>query len=273
MVGSAFEVPVVLSPNGVAAVVTVRADAPVLESARSQIATTVPEREVRGLPLNGRNFVDIALFTPGVAPPNINSTQLFAETSAVAGVGLSVGGQRNFSNSFVVDGMSANDDAAGLGGMTYGVDAVEQFQVVTSGAQAEFGRALGGYINVVTRSGTNDRHGTAYGFFRDSRFNAANALSGTTLPMSQQQYGASIGGPALRDRTFYFVNAEHRRLDQTGLTTITDANVASINARLAAVGYPGAPVATGLYDNPVDTRNLVGKLDHAASGRIRSSVR
>jgi hypothetical protein len=272
-VGSAFEIPVVLSPEGVTAVVTVSADAPVLESARSQIATTVPEREVKGLPLNGRNFVDIALLTPGVAPPNISSTQLFAETSAVVGVGLSVGGQRNFSNSFVVDGLSANDDAAGLGGMTYGVDAVEQVQVVTSGAHAEFGRALGGYINVVTRSGTNERHGTAYGFFRDSRFNAANALSGTTLPLSQQQYGASLGGPVIHDRTFYFVNAEQRRLDQTGLTTITDANVAIINARLAAVGYAGAPVTTGLYDNPVDTFNLVGKVDHAASRRDRFSIR
>jgi hypothetical protein len=271
--GSAFEIPVVLSLEGMTATVTVSADAPVLESARSQIATTVPEREVGGLPLNGRNFVDIAVLAPGVAPPNINSTQLFAETSAVVGVGLSVGGQRNFSNSFIVDGLSANDDAAGLGGMTYGVDAVEQVQVVTSGGHAELGRALGGYVNVVTRSGTNQRHGTAYGFFRDDRFNAANALSGTTLPMSQQQYGASFGGPVMRDRTFYFVNAEQRRLDQTGLTTITDANVAIINARLAAVGYPGAPVTTGPYDNPVDTMNVVGKVDHAASGRDRLTVR
>ena len=70
-----------------------------------------------------------------MAPPNINSTQLFAETSAVPGVGLSVGSQRNLSNSFIVDGLSANDDAAGLSGMPYGVDAVEQFQVVTSGAR------------------------------------------------------------------------------------------------------------------------------------------
>ena len=90
------------------------------------------------------------------------SAQLFAETSAVPGVGLSVGSQRNLSNSFIVDGLSANDDAAGLSGMPYGVDAVEQFQVVTSGGQAELGRALGGYVNVVTRSGTNTVKGTAH---------------------------------------------------------------------------------------------------------------
>ena len=136
------------------------------------------EAEVADLPLNGRNFLDVALLAPGVAPPNINSTQLFAETSAVPGVGLSVGSQRNLSNSFIVDGLSANDDAAGLSGMPYGVDAVEQFQVVTSGGQAELGRALGGYVNVVTRSGTNQLRGTAYGYFRDDALNARQRAVG-----------------------------------------------------------------------------------------------
>ena len=86
-----------------------------------------------------------------------------------AGPGLSVGSQRNFSNSFIVDGLSANDDAAGLSGIPFGVDAVDQFQVVTSGGQAEFGRALGGYVNVVTKSGTNTLHGDFYDFLRDDQ--------------------------------------------------------------------------------------------------------
>ncbi len=92
------------------------------------------------------------------------------------GQGISVGSQRNFSNNFIVDGLSANDDAAGLSGIPYGVDAVEQFQVVTSGGQAELGRALGGYINVVTKSGTNAARGDFYDYVRDDRFNAPNAL-------------------------------------------------------------------------------------------------
>ncbi len=176
---------------------------------------------------------------PGVSPPNLNSTQLFAETSAVTGMGIAVGSQRNFSNNFIVDGLSANDDAAGLSGMPYGVDAVDQFQVVTSGGQAELGRALGGYVNVVTRSGTNITRGDIYGYFRDDSLNAKNVLSGAKLPMSQKQYGASVGGPLARNRTFYFVNVEQRLLDQTGLTTISDANVAVINARLDGGGLPG----------------------------------
>ena len=99
---------------------------------------------------------------------------MFPETSAVPGVGLSVGSQRNLSNNFIVDGLSANDDAAALSGITYGVDAVEQFQVVTSGGQAELGRALGGYVNIVTRSGTNPLHGSVYDYVRDERLNAPN---------------------------------------------------------------------------------------------------
>ena len=272
-VGAAFDLPIALALATMESDVTVTTPAIVLEAARSQIAATVSESEVRSLPLNGRNFLDLALLVPGVSPPNVGGTQLFAETSAVAGTGVSVGSQRNFSNNFIVDGLSANDDAAGLSGMPYGVDAVDQFQVVTSGGQAELGRALGGYVNVLTKSGTNVWHGSAYGYARDRRWNAANPLSHTRLPMNQAQYGGSIGGPIVRDRTFLFTNVEQRRLDQSGLVTISPANAAAINARLAAVGYPGSPVATGEYPNPVHTTNLLGKVDHQFNGRDQFGVR
>ena len=271
--GAAFELPFALAVGTLDTNVTVTADATVLESARSQIAATVSESEVKSLPMNGRNFLDLALLVPGVAPANISSTQLFPETSAVPGVTLSVGSQRNLSNNFVVDGLSANDDAAGLSGITYGVDAIEQFQVITSGAQAELGRALGGYVNVVTKSGTNLLRGTVYDFFRDDALNASNALSGTTLPMDQSQYGGSVGGPVLQNRTFYFGNIEQRRLDQTGLTTVSNPNVAVINARLSATGYQGPRISTGIYPNPVDTTNILLKVDHQFSGKDQLSVR
>jgi hypothetical protein len=271
--GAAFEVPVSLQVADVSAEVTVAAGTPVLDAARSQITATVSEIEVRNLPLNGRNFQELALVVPGVSPANLNSTQLFPETSAVLGASLSVGSQRNLSNNFIVDGLSANDDAAALGGITYAVDAVEQFQVVTSGGQAELGRALGGYMNVVTRSGTNVLHGTAYAYVRDDGLNAPNSLSGTTLPMDQWQYGGSLGGPIARNRSFYFANIEQRRLDQTGLTTIATPSTALINARLASAGYHAPPVATGIYPNPIDSTNLIGKIDHEANARGRFGVR
>jgi hypothetical protein len=272
-IGSAFELPLQLAVPRLDASVTVTAETPVLEAARSQIAGTISQNEVRNLPINGRNFLDLALLVPGVSPTNTASTQLFAETSAVPGQGVSVGSQRNFSNNFVVDGLSANDDAAGLSGMPYGMDAVDQFQVVTSGGQAELGRALGGYFSVVTRSGTNVLHGDAYGYFRDDALNAANALNHEVLPMDQQQFGASIGGPLRRSRTFYFGNVERRILDQSGLVTIDPGSAAIVNGKLAAAGYPGSPVATGIYDNPVRTTNAMGKIDHQVNARDQLSVR
>ena len=271
--GAAFELPVTLKVSGVDTSVTVTADATALEAARTQIAGTVSEAEIRSLPLNGRNFLDLALLVPGVSPTNVGSAQLFPETSGVTGITLSVAGQRNLSNNFIVDGLSANDDAAGLSGITYGIDAIEQFQIVTSGAQAELGRALGGYVNVVTKSGTNLLHGTLYDYVRDDGLNAPNPLLHAKLPMNQAQYGGSVGGPVVADRTFYFANVEQRRLDQSGLTTISDGDARAINLRLAAVGYSGAPVATGVFGSPVHTTNVLGKIDHEVSGRDRLSLR
>jgi hypothetical protein len=271
--GSAFDLTIPLQVADLDTTITVVAESQVLETARSQIVGTIPQAEVRSVPLNGRNFLDLALLVPGVSPTNTNSTQLFAETSAVPGQGLSIASQRNLSNSFIVDGLSANDDAAGLSGIPFGVDAIEQFQVVTGGGQAELGRALGGYVNVVTRSGTNVLHGTLYGFFRDDAFNGENALTGTTLPMDQQQFGGSLGGPVARNRTFYFANVERRLLDQTGVVSITPQNVETINSRLAQAGYQGQPVATGIYPNPVHSTNALGKIDHQFSGADQLGVR
>ncbi len=264
--GSAFQLPIALEVGGVEESLDVTGEAPVLETARTQVAGTVSSAEAAALPMNGRNFLDLGLLVPGVSPTNTASTQLFAETSAVPGTGISVGSQRNFSNSFIVDGVSANDDAAGLSGIPLAVESVEQLQVVTSGGQAELGRALGGYVSVVTRSGANVLHGTAYGFFRDDSMNAANPLLGRTLPMRQGQYGLSLGGPVARDRTFFFANVEQRDLDQSGLTTIPGPSVAAINARLDATGYPGSDVATGVYPNPVNSTLGLAKLDHQAGG-------
>jgi outer membrane receptor protein involved in Fe transport len=270
--GSAFQLTFTLEVGRVEETVTVTSDAVALETARSQIAGTVSAVEAAALPLNGRHFLDLGLLVPGVSPTNIPSTQLFAETSAVPGNGLSVGSQRNFSNSFVVDGVSANDDAAGLAGIPLAVDSVEQLQVVTSGGQAELGRAAGGFVSVVTRSGSNRLSGSAYWFLRDDSLNAVNPLLGQALPMRQDQFGISLGGPIARDRTFFFANVEQRDLDQSGLTTISPASVAAVNARLAATGYPGSTVSTGVYPNPVETTLGLAKLDHAA-GRHQLSLR
>src|ERR1041385_8600495 len=108
--GAAFDLPVALTVGSVEANVTVQADTTVIEASRSQVAATISQREVAALPMNGRNFLDLALLAPGVSPTNVGGgTQLFPETSAVPGVGISIGSQRNLSNNFIVDGLSAND--------------------------------------------------------------------------------------------------------------------------------------------------------------------
>jgi hypothetical protein len=135
-VGSAFDISMKLGVNAPDSTVLVVDDLPVLETARSQVASTLSQQEISSVPLNGRSFLDLALLIPGVSPTNTASTQLFPETSAVPGQGVSINSQRNFSNSFVLDGLSANDDAAGLVGTFYSLGAIQEMQAVNSGGQA-----------------------------------------------------------------------------------------------------------------------------------------
>ncbi len=244
-VGSAFYLTLKLAMAGPSTDVQVIAEPPVLDANRSQIGETVQQTELQNLPFEGRNYLDLALLVPGVSPTNTASSQTLAETSEVPGQGYSVNSQRNFSNSFVVDGVSANDDAAGVAGNVFSLDVIREFQVVTSGGQAEFGRALGGYVNMITRSGTNQLHGTTYGFLRNQRLNAGNALSGSRLPLTQGQYGASLSGQLGRSKTFLFGNFEEQRLRTDGIITVTPANASAIDARLLAAGYAAPLLVVG----------------------------
>jgi len=161
-VGQALSMPVKLEVAGVSEKVTVTATTPLIETVRTQVTETVRPTEIDRLPLNGRNYLDLALLVPGVSPTNTGTNQRFAETSAVPGQGLSVAGQRNLYNSFIVDGLSANDDAADLTGTYFSEEVIREFQVVTSGGIAEFGRASGGIVNIITKSGTNKWRGDLY---------------------------------------------------------------------------------------------------------------
>lgn len=277
-VGAAFDLTLQVAIGPASTSINVAAQAPVLEENRSQISETVLQNEVSNLPFNGRNYLDLALLTPGVSPTNTNSVQTFAETSPVVGQGYSVNSQRNFSNSFVVDGLSANDDAAGLAGNSYGMDVVREFQVVTSGGQAEFGRAMGGYFNIITQSGTNNLHGTLYGFLRNQRLNANNALSGSKLPLTQGLYGASLSGPIKRDKTFLFGNYEGRRLNTAGIITISPANAMAINSKLNAIGFTGPRLTVGsgpttLFPTTVHTDTAFLRGDHRFNDRDQFSLR
>src|SRR4051812_5238731 len=194
-IGQTRDVPLVLTAAAIMESVQIVQHPPLVETTRTQSSDTIVPQEIASLPLNGRNYLDLALLVPNVTRTNTRSAERFAETSAVPGTGITVAGQRNIGNSFVVDGLSANDDAADLAGTSYGQEVIREFQVITSGGAAEFGRASAGTINIVTQSGTNTVHGRLYGFFRGDALDARNPLATSTDPFSQQQYGVTFGGP------------------------------------------------------------------------------
>ncbi len=154
---------------------------------------------------------------------------------------------RNLDNSFVVDGLSSNDDAAGLAGTFYSEEVIREFQVITAGANAEYGRASSGTISVTTRTGTNDFHGRAYGFFRNQSLDARNPLAAERYPLTQTQFGATLAGPLIRNRTFFFSNFEQSHRQAAGIVTISPASVTVINTTLDTFGYGGPRVTTGEF--------------------------
>jgi hypothetical protein len=270
-IGQAVDVPIVLNPAGVSE--TVEVAAPVVEVRRTEMASAITPREVETVPLNGRNYLDLALLAPNVSRTILRSNDRFAETSAVAGTGVSVAGQRNLNNTFIVDGVSANDDAADLAGVSFSQEVVREFEVVTSGGAAEFGRASSGVVSVVTQSGTNRTGGRVYEFFRNDAFDAQSPLAARKDPLNQNQYGLTLGGPIVKDRTFWFGNIERTQQDRTGIVTIAPSAVAAINTALDTAGYAGPRISTGNYPTGYTTTNIFGRVDHRATAASRLEVR
>ena len=165
-VGQTIELPISLEVGftGIICVLEVAVGYDSLETGRTQMSNTILPKDITQLPLNGRNYLDLALLTPGVSLTNTGNNDRFAETSAVPGTGISTAGQRNLANTFLLDGLSANDDAADLAGSFYSQEVIREFQVITSGGITQFGRSAGGVINIATQSGTNYWHARGYGF-------------------------------------------------------------------------------------------------------------
>lgn len=273
-VGQSLAVDVNLEPSGPSDMYIVdEFDPAPIDSGRSQISGTIAPHDIESLPLNGRNYLDLALLVPGVSRTNTGSNQRFAETSAVPGTGISVTGQRNINNSFVVDGVSANDDAADLAGTFYSQEVIREFQVITSGADAEFGRASGGVVNILTETGTNVWHGRVYGFLRNQRLDARNPLAARRDPLTQGQYGATIGGPVVKDRSFVFANFEQTRRNDATVVTISPASAGAIDARLDALGFAGPRIETGVVPGGLDTTNGFVRSDQRFGDRETLAVR
>jgi hypothetical protein len=232
--------------------VEVTTDAPNVQLTSSTISAEVNATTVRELPLNGRSWTDLANLQPGVITAE---THPASDVNRGFGAQVSISGARPQQNNYRLDGVSINDYANGgpgsvLGG-NLGVDAIQEFSVLTSNYSAEYGKTSGGVINAITRSGTNQFHGDIYEFLRNSALDARNFFDGPKVPpFRRNQFGAAAGGPIRKDKTFIFGDYESIR-QSLGVTRVNI--VPSPNARkgiLAAGGTPpsSCPANSSLLD-------------------------
>ena len=233
-VGQAAEVPITLQVATVTETVTVNAEAEMVETQQTSSTSTIEEKRIENLPINGRNYINFTLTTSQAArdtAPSIGA----APTS-----GINFGGQRARSNLVNVDGADAVDNSVNGIRSTVSQEAVQEFQIITNSYTAEYGRAAGGVVNIITKSGTNDFHGSAYGYLRNRAFQAVNPFSTTSNPAyTRVQAGFTLGGALKKNKAFYFVSYETTRRQETGFSTVGVDNFGLVPLPNAAVfGLP-----------------------------------
>jgi hypothetical protein len=214
--------------------VEVTTEAPTVELTSSELGATVSSTTVRELPLNGRSWTDLANLQPGVVAATSHAA---VDVNRGYGAQLSISGARPQQNNYRLDGISINDYSNGgpgsVLGQNLGVEAIQEFSVLTSNYSAEYGKTSGGVVNAISRSGTNQFHGSVYEFLRNSALDADNFFDNSNgaskPPFRRNQFGASAGGPIRKDRTFVFGDYEGIR---QSLGTTVSSGVPSANARL-----------------------------------------
>jgi outer membrane receptor protein involved in Fe transport len=246
-----------MSVAGVSESVQVSGVVPVIEVTRSDMSSRVESRTIDALPLNGRNFVDLVALAPGARPV----------PEGQQGANVSIFGERGAAVSFLVDGAENNDPLNGGAALRYTQDSVREFEVVTTGYEAEFGRAQGGVVNIITRSGTNDLNGRGFWFRRDDALDASNVPNQDPPKLSRNQWGGTAGGPIVRDRAFFFGSFE--RLDETrGVNLNRSVLPAWVQSGIAT------PSGTEDFNIGPETGSytLVGKVDYNINANNRLSV-
>jgi hypothetical protein len=282
--GATIEVRMTLHLASRTETVDVVAPMPLVDIQRTAVSTVINERQIAELPIDRRNYISFAVLAAGVATDR-TLNQGPAETS-----GLSFAGHSARANNITVDGLDNNDDATGGVRAVFSQDAVREFQVVAHSYSAEFGKAAGGVVNIVTRSGTNRVTADAFGFFRDRALNSRGHFdnvdpSGAAVrlpkaPFSQQQFGGTLGGPLKRNRTFAFASFERLSIRDSAAVTIDDRTAVSHPILAVILGTApqilksaGFPVETG--NVPFDVRTTTGlvKIDHVMSAGTNIGLR
>jgi hypothetical protein len=250
-VGGASEVNITMRLSSVNESVTVSGQAAIIESAKTDLSTVISRDQIETLPTISRNFLDYALLTPGVNEDVRTTGQ---------GIGLKVAGARDKDGALLVDGMWNTDQSFTYPKVKYSQDAIAEFQVATIGAAAEFGRSVGGIVSAVTKSGSNALSGSGYGYFRNKALNGEEFLSAKQgLPKAafdRQQWGGSLGGRLVADKTFIFAAA-----DRATQTTPFNNGITAQNAAL--VGLPAADA--GNIDQYLRDTFSMAKLTHVAN--------
>jgi len=237
--------------------VSVTGSSPVVETTRSDITNRVTTRTIDALPLNGRNFTDLVALVPGARPV----------PEGQQGTNVSIFGERGAATSFLVDGAENNDPLEGGAALRYTQDSIQEFEVITTGYEAEFGRAQGGIVNVITRSGTNLFDGRAFWFRRDDAMDASNVPNQKVPKLARDQWGATLGGPIKRDRAYFFGSFE--RLGETRGVNINRAAIPSFIA--SGIATPSGTEDFGIAPETTGLTGL-GKADYVFNAANRLSV-
>jgi len=218
-VGGLAELPVSLAVSGGKEVVEVTSQAELVETSRTSTTDTIGQRRIDNLPINGRDYINFTLTDSQVVRDNAPNTGA-APTS-----GLNMSGQRARSNLVNVDGADATDNSVNGVRSTVSQEAVQEFQIITNNFAPEYGRAAGGVVNIITRSGSNDFHGDVFGYLRNRNFQAVNPFSTVPNPAyTRVQAGVAFGGAIKKDRTFYYFSYEVTRRHETGFSAIGQGN-------------------------------------------------
>ena len=279
--GTSIELNFTLEVGGIAQHITVVATVPNVDPQRTALSTVVSTEQIENLPIDVRNFLSFSLLTPGVNP------DVTPQQGASATSGLTFAGQRARSNNITVDGLDNNDSVVGSVRAEFSQDAVREFQVVTAAHSAEFGKASGGLVNIVTKSGTNDPSGTAFLFYRNDTLSARNYFEKFTpagvpldtgkAPYRQQQFGATFGGPLKRDRTFQFLSFERLAIRASNFVNIDQTPVTlfgtPIGSPVDLLRSAGFPIETGNVPYRRESTLLLGKIDHQIAVNNNLSLR
>lgn len=233
--------------------VTVPAQASVINTDTSNKGEVITERQLADLPLNGRNYTELALLVPGVYRRPADDDQ---------GEGLATSGTRTDASNFILDGVVNRSDRNASAGVNASVDAIREFKVQTSTYSAEFGRTAGAQINVVSKSGSNKIDGSAFEYVRDAAFDADNVFTppGESKSLKRHQFGGTVGGPVQRDRTFYFVSYERTYERRSVSQNTTAPNAAWLRGDFRNVRGAGAD---GVFGNADDTNRMLNPFTRA----------